>query len=161
MRVGGLLQRAESRLDRRRRADPRYAWPYPKAARLALVGHLGRVVGGEAVVPGLGAAVNLRTQLLRIIARAGVEPWPRLFQNLRASCATDWTERHPAHAVAKWLGHSPMIVAEHYLQVRDHHFDDAAGLGSGSTSEATQNPTQHPPARGRTRGKPLPAGPRP
>jgi len=110
--------------------------------------------GTKAVVPGLGAAVNLRTQLLRIIARAGVEPWPRLFQNLRASCATDWTECHPAHAVAKWLGHSPMIAAEHYLQVRDHHFDDAAGLGSGSTSEATQNPTQHPPARGRTRGNP-------
>src|SRR5262249_32651655 len=27
---------------------------------------------------------NLRTQLIRIIRRAGLKPWPKLFQNLRA-----------------------------------------------------------------------------
>ena len=31
---------------------------------------------------------NLRTQFERIINRAGVEPWPRLFHNLRASRET-------------------------------------------------------------------------
>lgn len=31
-------------------------------------------------------SVNLRTHLERIIAKAGHEPWPRLVQNLRASC---------------------------------------------------------------------------
>jgi hypothetical protein len=30
--------------------------------------------------------------------------------------------------VMKWMGHSPQIAAKHYLQVRDSHFDDAAGL---------------------------------
>ena len=34
---------------------------------------------------------NLRTQFLRIIDKAMVEPWPRLFQNLRASCETELT----------------------------------------------------------------------
>jgi hypothetical protein len=33
------------------------------------------------------------------------------FQQLRASCETDWFERFPAHAVAGWLGHFPLIAA--------------------------------------------------
>jgi hypothetical protein len=68
--------------------------------------------------------VNLRTQLDRVIIKAGHEVWPRLLQNLRASCATDWVERYPSHVVAKWLGHSPKVAAEHYLMSRDHHFED-------------------------------------
>jgi integrase len=32
---------------------------------------------------------NLRTQLERIIGRAGLKPWPKLFQNLRATRATE------------------------------------------------------------------------
>jgi integrase len=85
-------------------------------------------VGAEAVVPRLGdPTMNLRTQFERIIAKAGVKPWPRLFHNMRASCATDWVERFPAHVVAGWLGHSPLIAARHYLQTRDAHFDLAVG----------------------------------
>ncbi len=96
-------------------------------------------VGVEAVVPRLrDSSVNLRTQFGRIIAKAGEKPWPRLFHNLRASCATDWVERFPAHVVAGWLGHSPMIAAQHYLQTRDAHFDLAAGAG-----EAAANPATH------------------
>ena len=30
----------------------------------------------------VGAEKNLRTQLLRFLKRAGVKPWPKLFQNL-------------------------------------------------------------------------------
>ncbi|MFN6138978.1 MAG: hypothetical protein ACK480_10850, partial [Planctomycetota bacterium] len=32
---------------------------------------------------------HLRTTLEKIILRAGVTPWPKLWQNLRASAATD------------------------------------------------------------------------
>jgi len=61
--------------------------------------------GSEMVVPRLrDPRMNLRTHFQRIIAKAGVKPWPRLFHNLRASCATDWVERFPAHVVAGWLG---------------------------------------------------------
>jgi len=42
-----------------------------------------------------------------ILHRAGMVPWPRLFQNLRASCETEWlNEGHPAHVVAAWIGRS-------------------------------------------------------
>ena len=88
-------------------------------------------VGGTAehVLPRLGAASNLRTGFLRILRRAGVKPWPRLFQNLRASCETDWVDEYPAHQVAAWLGHSPAVAREHYLQPRDHHLKRATGGG--------------------------------
>ena len=82
--------------------------------------------GSEAVVPRLtDPTTNLRTTFMKLIARAGYEPWPRLFHNMRASCATDWAEALPAHVVAKWLGHSPLVAAKHYLQTRDAHFEVA------------------------------------
>ena len=94
--------------------------------------------GAEAVVPRLhDASMNLRTTFQKIILRAGLKPWPRLFHNLRASCATDWVERFPSHAVASWLGHSPLIAAQHYLQVRDAHFDAAAGMDEAAAIPAT------------------------
>ncbi|MEZ6119147.1 MAG: phage integrase SAM-like domain-containing protein [Pirellulaceae bacterium] len=49
---------------------------------------------------------NLRTQLLRIIAKAGVPTWPRLFHNLRASRETELSAEHPIHVVCAWLGNS-------------------------------------------------------
>ena len=95
--------------------------------------------GAEIVVPRLrDPRMNLRTTFYKIISRAGAKPWPRLFHNLRASCATDWVERFPNHVVAGWLGHSPLIAAQHYLQTRDAHFDLAAKAtpaASGTTPE--------------------------
>lgn len=93
--------------------------------------------GSKAVVPMLRtSAANLRTTFAKIITRAGMSPWPRLFQNLRASRATDWAEAYPAHVVAKWLGHSPAVAAQHYLQVRDQHFE--AVIAGGGRHVARQ-----------------------
>ena len=95
--------------------------------------------GTEPVVPRLrDPSMNLRTTFKKIIGRASVKPWPRLFHNMRASCATDWVEQFPAHVVAGWLGHSPLIAAQHYLQTRDAHFDLAAGKGEAAANPATQ-----------------------
>ncbi len=77
------------------------------------------------------AGMNFRTQLERIISRAGVVPWPKLWHNLRSSRQTELTEEFPAHVVSAWLGNSERIAAQHYLQVLDSHF-----------AKATQNPTQ-------------------
>ncbi|MFT3684749.1 MAG: hypothetical protein QM783_07425 [Phycisphaerales bacterium] len=69
-------------------------------------------LGVEVVIPGLSdSSVNLRTMLRKVVHRAGVKPWPRLFHNLRASCATDLVETVPAHVAAGWLSHSPLIAA--------------------------------------------------
>ena len=69
---------------------------------------------------------NLRTQFERIIQRAGLQPWPRLFQNLRSSRETELMERFPIHTVTAWLGNTPAVAMRHYLQVRDEDFARAA-----------------------------------
>ncbi len=94
--------------------------------------------GSSLVVPSAArATVNLRTHLERIITKAGHRPWPRLLQNLRASCETDWVEEYPAHVVASWLGHSPKVAAQHYFMSREHHFEDVV---SGSPKGAVMGP---------------------
>lgn len=90
------------------------------------------------------ASVNLRTQLLRIIKKAGLEPWPKLFQNLRASRETELAEQFPIHVVCKWIGHAAKIAEKHYLQVRDEYFEMAAGGAANSDAEVVQNPVQQP-----------------
>ena len=126
--------------------------PIQPALRAVLDEAWEQVADGEKLIApkAAGRAVNLRTTLEKIILRAGHKPWPRLLQNLRASCATDWVERHPAHVCAKWLGHSPAVAAAHYLQAREHHFDDVVGGGSKCGAESgaleAQNRAQQAPA---------------
>jgi len=99
-------------------------------------------VGAVSVVEGLdqgghGARVNLRTGLRGIILRAGLTPWPRVWQNLRASRATELNETFPAHVVAAWLGHSVAVEAEHYLSVLPSHYAKAV-------EKAARNPARIP-----------------
>lgn len=88
------------------------------------------------------ASQNLRTQFERIIQRAGLTAWPKLFQNLRSTRETELAERWPEHVVCAWIGNSTAIARKHYLQVTEEHFERAAMAGA----EATQNPTQQPTA---------------
>lgn len=71
------------------------------------------------------ASVNLRTQFQRIIRRAGVASWPRLFHNLRASRQTELEDTFPGHVVCAWLGNSERVAAKHYLKPTDNHYDQA------------------------------------
>ena len=85
--------------------------------------------------------VNLRTQLQRIIAKAGLKSWPKLFQNLRSTRETELAERWPEHVVCAWIGNSRVVAREHYLQVTEEHFDKAA-MVTDRTDGVAQNPTQ-------------------
>jgi hypothetical protein len=81
---------------------------------------------------------NLRTQRLRVIRRAGVEPWSNLFVNLGSSRETELAGEYPIHVVCKWIGNSERIAAKHYLQVTEDHFSRAAKSGT----DALQSPVQ-------------------
>ncbi len=89
------------------------------------------------------AAVNLRTQFQRYIEKAGAKPWPKLWQNLRASRATELADAYPSHVCAAWLGHTERIADTFYRQVTDGHFARAAG-GDEAAPKAAQNPAQQP-----------------
>ena len=79
---------------------------------------------------------NLRTPFCRILERAGVAPWERLFQNLRASCETELVDKFPIHVVTQWLGNTPAVANKHYLQVTDAHFAQAVDKTGGATGGA-------------------------
>jgi integrase len=79
-----------------------------------------------------GTNVNLRTQLQRIIRRAGVSAWPKLFHNLRASRQTELAAEYPLHVVCCWIGNSEIIAQKHYLQVTEGDFQRAAGSAAQS-----------------------------
>ena len=85
---------------------------------------------------------NLRTQLIRIIKHAGLEAWPKLFQNLRATRETELAQTYPIHVVCKWLGNSQAIAAKHYLQVTDEHFEQAAQNAAQSVHVSGRNDSQ-------------------
>ncbi|WP_391570440.1 tyrosine-type recombinase/integrase [Pseudobythopirellula maris] len=92
-------------------------------------------------------ASNLRTRFGKIVARAGLTPWPKLFQNLRATRATELADEFPGHVAAAWLGHSVKVAKGHYWQVTDDHFEAA-------TSKSAANALQSLPASGCTGLKP-------
>jgi len=91
-------------------------------------------------------SANLRTQLERIMERAGVAKWPRLFQNMRASRETELTQHHPLHVVVAWIGNSAAIATRHYLQVTDADYDKANLGGAESGALGAQNQAQQPAA---------------
>jgi integrase len=77
--------------------------------------------------------VNWRTQLLKIIRRAGLTPWTKPFQNMRATRETELADQFPAHVVSAWIGNSERVAADHYLQVTEGHMQCAAKSGAASS----------------------------
>ena len=75
------------------------------------------------------ASTNLRTGLHRIIIKAGLIPWPRLFHNLRSTRQTELEHHFPTHVVCAWLGNNSTTANKHYLQITENDF-----------SKAVQNP---------------------
>ena len=80
---------------------------------------------------------NLRTELLRIIRRAGLTPWPRVFHNLRGSRENELAAVYPIHVAAAWCGNTSMIAAKHYLTVTDNYF--ATAIGNYAENYADRN----------------------
>lgn len=75
---------------------------------------------------GRGTGANLRTRFEKILERAGVVPWTRLFHSMRASRQTELAAEWPLHVVCAWLGNSEAVAAKHYLKVRDEDFARAS-----------------------------------
>jgi len=87
-----------------------------------------------------------RYRLKTIIRRAGLDVWPKLYQNLRSSCQTELEERFPSHVVCAWLGNSVKVAHKHYLQVTDEHFEQALQNPVHPAHEALQNQVLQPAA---------------
>jgi integrase len=85
-------------------------------------------------ISGKGALIR---RVRRIWARAGVEPWARLWQTLRQSCEKEWAMTFPQYAVSRWIGHSITVSGRHYANaVPEELLDRAAGIGDGAQRNA-------------------------
>ncbi|HJN07073.1 MAG TPA: tyrosine-type recombinase/integrase [Pirellulaceae bacterium] len=93
---------------------------------------------------------NLRTHMTRLVKRAGIELWPRIFHNLRSSRQTELEEKFPSHVVCKWMGNSQQVARKHYLQMTDEHFERALEGGAKSGADVAQNQAQQTHAQDRT-----------
>ncbi|MBA4062993.1 MAG: hypothetical protein C0501_04660 [Isosphaera sp.] len=105
-------------------------------------GRQGGAYRATAQKPGGWVNTNLRTTFEKLIRRAGLQAWPRLFHNLRASCETDLMRDHPIHVVTAWIGNTPKIALGHYLQTLEADFEKAVRGGADSGAVAVQKAVQ-------------------
>ena len=89
------------------------------------------------------AAVNLRTQLQKIIRRAGLTVWPKLWQNLRSTRETELANEYPLHVVCEWIGNTAAVAVKHYLQTTEEHYRQAANSPESESPKAAQKTAQH------------------
>ena len=106
------------------------AWDQAEAGAVHVIAKHRRLVGKSQTS---WKAVNLRTPLLKIIRRAGLTAWPKLWQNMRSTRETELAEDFLRPVVYRWIGNSRQVAMEHSLQVTDEHFKRGASKDSGST----------------------------
>ena len=88
-------------------------------------------------------SVNLRTQMNKIIKRAGLKAWPKTFQNLRSTRETELFKLTSGNvkAVCQWIGNSPETAMKHYAQVTDADMKEAAKMAvMDDAKKAVHNP---------------------
>ncbi|MGL6226071.1 MAG: tyrosine-type recombinase/integrase [Thermoguttaceae bacterium] len=83
-------------------------------------------------------AANMRTQLQRIIFRAGLAEWERLFHNLRGSRSCELFSEYPAHVAGEWMGQSSQVALLHYLHATDDDIQRAVQIPSGKAVREEQ-----------------------
>jgi len=99
-------------------------------------GKQGAVYRESSQGPNGWVGTNLRTTFEKVIRRAGLDQWPRLFQNLRASRETELMQKHPIRVVTAWIGNTPKIALGHYLQTLDGDFEKATRIDPKSGAES-------------------------
>jgi integrase len=82
----------------------------------------------------------------RIVERAGVVVWPRVFHSLRATRETELAEQFPIHVVCKWLGNSAPVAQRHYLSVTPAQMERARTTCAPEKLRATGNLAKSPEA---------------
>ncbi len=94
---------------------------------------------------------NLRTELQRILKRAGLKPWPRLFQNLRSSRETELASEFPLHVATAWIGNTARIAERHYLQVPDNFYERALAQNAAQQTTESHSKQEQPPSESDTK----------
>jgi integrase len=89
---------------------------------------------------------NLGVHMARIVKRADIKPWPKLFQNCRSTRETELFKLTGGNvkAVCSWIGNSPTVAMQHYAQLTEADMKEAAKMTVLEGAEKTvQNPVQN------------------
>ena len=94
------------------------------------------------------ANTQWRKSIGDLITKTGQTPWPKRFQNLRASCQTDLEKQFPESVVNYWIGHDKQIGRKHYFRINDGHYAAALGMVAGMVTAppTADTPRQSEPA---------------
>ena len=94
------------------------------------------------VLPRVRTTTELSTHAKRLVRKAGVKLWSKLFVNMRGSCSDDLERRGVTEkAINAWIGNTSRIRQRHYHAVRA---EDWAAV----TGKAAQIPARAPAVRG-------------
>ncbi len=110
----------------------------PKLMKLLQDAYTESPDGADRVVT-INASGYMAEKCVALVRAAGVEPWPDLFQTLRASCEKEWAMTFPQFAVSRWIGHSITVSGRHYANsVPDELFERVANAGAKAAHNQAQ-----------------------
>ncbi len=141
--------------------DRRVVPLFPEIERALLPLQEKAAVGEKRVLPSFKTTQWGAKSLKVACKRAGVATWKRIWQNLRATRATELADCFPPYLCAEWLGHSNEVADQNYRRATEEHFAAAAQFETGGVdaeSEAetkAQNQAQDTPERGGSKGNSL------
>ena len=101
---------------------------------------------------------NLQGRMIRLCRNAGIEPWPKIFQNLRSTRQTILEQFYPRGTVCQWMGNSEDVAEAHYIQeIKDFRKHAAetpttttdTRVGDRHTTDSKQEKTTRNPTRKR------------
>lgn len=80
-----------------------------------------------------------REPFLRVLRNAGIEPWPKLWHNMRASRETELLLQgnFKVPDLCEWFGHSQIIAMRHYVTSTSKAFGTAVGSMVDDTADGS------------------------
>jgi integrase len=110
---------------------------FPSLRNILWDAHEAAPEGSEYVIGRLrGRDSGTRVAFRRIILLAGLQPWEKQFQNLRASLESELSAEFSLASVVAWLGNSPRIAMRHYLHPLEKDFLRASSWRGDAQSDA-------------------------
>ena len=85
------------------------------------------------------AIKNFRTRFTKIVQRAGLKPWPKLFQNLRVTRQTELSDQFPSHVVCESMGNSQPVAIKHHFHTTKEHFAKAANSAAPALQKGAES----------------------
>ncbi|HBB74755.1 MAG TPA: hypothetical protein DC048_09945 [Planctomycetaceae bacterium] len=97
-----------------------------------------RAAGAVYVLPRARTTTALSTHAKRLVTKAGVTLWPKLFVNMRGSCSDDLERRGvPEKAINAWIGNTSRVRQRHYHAVRPEDWASVTGKAAQIPARAT------------------------